>query len=176
MESWLVVWSERELLLAGLRNTLLLTIVSSLSALVLGALLYLLANLRYQLIRLPIHFLINGMRCTPFLLFAYVIYYGLPVLGITLNSWQAGLVALTVYHSAYLCEVMRGAVNALPREPIESGHAFGFYGLRKFRYIILPPLILATGPLIGNQCILIVKDTALLSIISVCPETPKRLS
>lgn len=167
MEGFMIVWAERELLFTGFVNTLLLTVVASVSALLLGALFYLLARQRYRVIRWPIHFLVDGMRCTPFLLFAYVIYYGLPVLGITLSSWQAGFVALSIYHSAYLCEVVRGAVNALPKEPIESGNAFGFHGFSKFRHIVLPPLLLSSGPMIGNQCILIVKDTALLSIITL---------
>ena len=57
--------------------------------------------------------------------------------------------------------------NGQPREPIEAGIAFGFSGLRLFRRIILPPLLLSAGPVIGNQMIQIIKDSAFLTIIAL---------
>ena len=64
-------------------------------------------------------------------------------------------------------EILRGAWSAQPRDPIEAGHAFGFSGLLLFRRLILPPLLLSAGPVIGNQLILIIKDSAFLTIITL---------
>src|SRR5213075_2422608 len=110
---------------------------------------------------------VDGMRCIPFLLFAYIIYYGLPSVGVNFDNWNAGLVALTLYNAAYMAEILRGAWAAMPREPIESGIAFGFSEIRLFRRIILPPLLLSAGPVIGNQMIQIIKDSAFLTIIAL---------
>jgi len=79
----------------------------------------------------------------------------------------AGLAALTLYNAAYMAEILRGAWAAQPREPIEAGVAFGFSSLSLFRRIVLPPLLLAAGPVIGNQIIQIVKDSAFLTIIAL---------
>ena len=80
---------------------------------------------------------------------------------------SAGLAALTLYNAAYMAEILRGAWAAQPREPIEAGVAFGFSSLSLFRRIVLPPLLLAAGPVIGNQIIQIVKDSAFLTIIAL---------
>jgi polar amino acid transport system permease protein len=110
---------------------------------------------------------VDAMRCTPFLLFAYILYYGLPSLGVRFDNWSAGLVALIVYHSAYMAEILRATWAAQPRAPIEAGQAFGFSGLRLFRRVVLPPLVLAAGPVVGNQLIQIIKDSAFLTIIAL---------
>ena len=52
---------------------------------------------------------VDGMRCIPFLLFAYIVYYGFPSIGINLDNWGAGLLALTIYNAAYMAEILRGA-------------------------------------------------------------------
>lgn len=162
-----VVWSERGLLLSGLANTIMLSVLAGVCALVLGALLStLLTRLDGALMRSARVF-VDAMRCTPFLLFAYIVYYGLPSLGVRFDNWQAGLVALTIYHTAYMGEVLRAAWLAQPRAPIEAGQAFGYSGLQLFRRIIFPPLALASAPVIGNQVIQVIKDSAFLTVIAL---------
>jgi polar amino acid transport system permease protein len=110
---------------------------------------------------------VDTMRCTPFLLFAYIVYYGLPSIGLRFDNWQAGLAALTVYHTAYMGEVLRASWLAQPRAPIEAGQAFGYSGLKLFRRIVFPPLALASAPVIGNQVIQVIKDSAFLTVIAL---------
>lgn len=167
MNGFSVVWSERALLLSGLANTIVLTVVASLGAFALGTVLCTALISRHSALRLPIRGLVDLMRCTPFLLLAYLVYYGLPVLGVRPSAWQAGLWALVVYHAAYVAEILRGAWAVLPREPLEAGHAFGFTGRRLFTRIVLPPMLLASGPVLGNQSVQIIKDTAFLTIITL---------
>lgn len=162
-----IVWSERGLLLAGVGNTTIVSAVSAAAAVVLGCALTPALMSRRRVLALPAHGFVDLMRCVPFLLFAYIVYYGLPSLAVNLDNWTSGLVALTVYNSAYMAEILRGAWSAQPREPIEAGVAFGFSGAALFRRVVLPPLVLAAGPLIGNQMIQIVKDSAFLTIIAV---------
>ena len=162
-----IVWSERDLLLSGLGNTAILSVLSAIGGLLIAFVLTPALMSKRRWLALTVRVFVDGMRCVPFLLFAYIIYYGLPSFGVRLDNWSSGLVALTVYHAAYLAEILRGAWVAQPREPIEAGVAFGFSGARLFRRIILPPLLLAAGPVIGNQMIQIVKDSAFLTIIAL---------
>jgi polar amino acid transport system permease protein len=162
-----IVWSERSLLLSGLANTAILSTLSAIVALLLGFFLTPALMSKRPLISGLAHLFVDGMRCVPFLLFAYIIYYGLPSLGLRLDNWSSGLAALIIYNTAYMAEILRGAWAVQPREPIEAGIAFGFSELKLFRRIILPPLLLSAGPVIGNQMIQIVKDSAFLTIIAL---------
>ena len=162
-----VVWSERDLLLSGLANTTILSVLSAVAALFTGFILTPALMARQRWLALLARGFVDGMRCVPFLLFAYIVYYGFPSLGIRLDNWTSGLAALTIYNAAYMAEILRGAWAVQPREPIEAGVAFGFSNIGLFRRIVLPPLLLAAGPVLGNQMIQIVKDSAFLTIIAL---------
>jgi polar amino acid transport system permease protein len=162
-----IVWSERSLLLSGLANTAILSTLSAIVALLLGFVVTPALMSKQPVVSGIARVFVDGMRCVPFLLFAYIIYYGLPSLGLRLDNWTSGLAALTIYNAAYMAEILRGAWVVQPREPIEAGVAFGFSGFRLFRSIILPPLLLSAGPVIGNQMIQIIKDSAFLTIIAL---------
>ena len=162
-----IVWSERSLLLSGFANTVVLSALGGFCALVLGALLSTVLTRRAGFAMQAARGFVDAMRCTPFLLFAYIVYYGLPSLGLRFDNWQAGLAALAVYHTAYMGEVLRAAWVAQPKDPIEAGQAFGYSGLHLFRRIILAPLFLASAPVVGNQFIQVIKDSAFLTIIAL---------
>src|SRR5580692_6899728 len=162
-----IVWSERSLLLSGLGNTTILSVLSALAALLVGLILTPALMSKRAWLAWTVRGFVDGMRCVPFLLLAYVVYYGLPSLGLRFDNWTSGLAALTIYNAAYMAEILRGAWAAQPREPIEAGVAFGFPEIRLFRRIILPPLLLSAGPIIGNQMIQIIKDSAFLTIIAL---------
>jgi polar amino acid transport system permease protein len=162
-----IVWSERGLLLSGLGNTTILSALSAIAALLIGFALTPALMARQRAVGWIARGFVDGMRCVPFLLFAYIVYYGLPSFGIRLDNWTSGLVALTIYNAAYMAEILRGAWAAQPGEPIEAGIAFGFSNIGLFRRIVLPPLLLAAGPVIGNQMIQIIKDSAFLTIIAL---------
>jgi polar amino acid transport system permease protein len=162
-----IVWSERALLLSGLANTAIISSLAAVASLLLGFVLTPALMSKRRALSMPARVFVDSMRCVPFLLFAYIVYYGLPSFGIRLDNWSSGLAALTIYNAAYMAEILRGAWVAQPREPIEAGVAFGFSGLTLFRRIILPPLLLSAGPVLGNQMIQIIKDSAFLTIIAL---------
>lgn len=167
IDGFAIVWAERALLFSGLANTVVLSLLAALASLLLGALLSTLLMHRARAVALPAKVFVDAARCTPFLLFAYIVYYGLPSLGLQFDNWGAGLAALIVYHTAYMAEILRATWAAQPKAPIEAGLAFGYSGLRLFRRIILPPLALSCAPVLGNQLIQIIKDSAFLTIIAL---------
>jgi polar amino acid transport system permease protein len=162
-----IVWTERGLLLNGLANTATLSILAVVAALLLGFVLAPALMSKKPAVSRTARAFVDGMRCIPFLLLAYIVYYALPTLGIRLDNWTAGLCALVIYNAAYMAEILRGAWASLPREHVEAGLAFGFSGLKLYRRIILPPIVLACMPVLGNQMIQIIKDSAFLTIIAV---------
>jgi polar amino acid transport system permease protein len=171
MNDLLVVWEHRDQLVSGLLTTLGLVAVAGVASLLLGALLTpALMSRRAGVARLATAY-VDAMRSTPLLLFVYVIYFGLPNLGLRIDNWWAGAIALVLYNTAYFAELMRGAWSGLPPSLVEAGRAYGFSGLGLLRRIVLPPVFISAMPLIGNQLVQIVKDSAFLTIIAVAELT-----
>lgn len=171
MNELLVVWEHRDQLVSGLLTTLGLVAVAGTASLLLGALLTpALMSRRAGVARLATAY-VDAMRSTPLLLFVYVIYFGLPNLGLRIDNWWAGAIALVLYNTAYFAELMRGAWSELPPSLVEAGRAYGFSGLGLLRRIVLPPVLISAMPLIGNQLVQIVKDSAFLTIIAVAELT-----
>jgi polar amino acid transport system permease protein len=162
-----IVWAHRDRLLEGFANTIWLSVLASALALAIAGPITIALMAHNRPLRVLARGVVDGMRCIPFLLLAYIVYYGLPTLGIRFNNWTAGLAALVIYNAAYMAEILRGAWASLPAEHIDAGHAFGFSGLTLYRRIILPPVVMSCVPVMGNQMIQIIKDSAFLTIIAV---------
>jgi polar amino acid transport system permease protein len=95
-----IVAENYRLLLDGLANTALLSVVATILSLVLGAFFAVVLMARQPVLRIGAQYFLDAMRCIPFLLLAYVVYYGLPSLGINFDNWTAGLSALVLYNTA----------------------------------------------------------------------------
>jgi polar amino acid transport system permease protein len=162
-----VLWEQRNALFSGLLTTMVISAVSAICAGLLGLFLFALLIARVRAVEVGLTWFIDLMRCVPFMLFCYLIYYALPSFGIVLSDVTCGILALTIYNAAYIAELLRGGYAALPRESIEAGHAFGFEGWPLMTRIILPQVILSSVPMLGNQMIQIIKDSAFLVIIAV---------
>ena len=176
MSEFAVVWQHRDLIVGGFENTVIIVLVASAGSLVLGALLVMPLMSRLPAVRRLATAYVDVMRCVPFLLFVYLLYFGFPSFGLRFDNWTAGVIALILYNTAYMAELLRAAWSGLPKEQIEAGTAFGFVGWRLFRRIILPPVLFAALPLIGNQLIQIVKDSAFLTVIAVAELTHEATS
>jgi polar amino acid transport system permease protein len=162
-----IVLENLDRLLIGLMNTVLLSVTGLLLSLLLGILLSAFLMSSNRSIAWSIRTLVDTMRCIPFLLLAYLVYYALPSLGLNFNNWTSGLVAIVVYNAGYMAEILRGIWVQLPRETIDAGTSFGFHGWNLYLRIILPQVVFAAIPMIGNQSIQVIKDTAFLMIIAV---------
>lgn len=167
MDQWSIVWSARESFFNGLLTTLELFIIAAVVGLAIGiALCYVMEHQNRVIDRLIIGF-VSLMRAVPFLILAYLLYYGLPELGISMEAWSAGLLALVIYHGAYFFEILRSQRRIFSAGYIEAAVSQGFSRYKIYRRIILPNLFSSSLPLLGNQLIICLKDTAFLSIITV---------
>jgi polar amino acid transport system permease protein len=167
MSRWEIVWRHRQTIVDGLENTLILFAGSSVTAFLLGCLMALLIQTCRAPLSRVLRGFVDGMRMLPFLIYAYVLYYGLPSLGVRFDAWTAGFLALITYHAAYFAEILRGSWATLPVSQAEAARACGFTTLPMYRRIILPQLVLRSAPVLGNQLIICLKDTAFLMIITV---------
>jgi len=110
---------------------------------------------------------IESIRSTPLLVQLYFFYFGLPSMGVMLPEWVTGVIALTLNSGAYYAEIIRSGIQAIDFGQIEAGIASGLSYVQRMRYVILPQALGNTiRPMLG-QAIILVKDSSLLSLISI---------
>lgn len=148
------------------------TVVMSLGAMVGGSIVGLLCAVGRsrpsRLLRGVIAVYSNVFRSTPPLVQLLLIFYALPVLtGYSFNGVQSGLIGLSLYAGAYLAEVFRAGIGSVPRGQMEAAEALAMPGPLAFFRIILPQAIRNMLPALTSSAIIIVKDSALLSFVSV---------
>jgi len=114
---------------------------------------------------------IDLMRNTPLLIQIYLIYFGLPVLGLYPSEFICGAAGIALQHGAFLVETYRAGIESVSQRQWEAARAIGMGRMKAFRVVILPQaMIRILGPL-GNQLIILVKDTSLVSAIGVAELT-----
>jgi polar amino acid transport system permease protein len=109
---------------------------------------------------------IEIFRNTPLLVQLFIVYFGLPQLGLRLDANTAALIGLSLYLGAFSTEIIRAGIESVPRGQIEAGHALGLRQRQIFRFIILVPAMRAVFPALGTQFILIMLATSVVSTIS----------
>ena len=106
-------------------------------------------------------------RNTPVLLPIYLIYFALPMVGLPWPAVVCGALALILQNAAYISEILRGSVNAIDRVQFDAARSIGLAPWNTFRKIVLPQVLVYSIPALGNQTVLLLKDTSLLSAISI---------
>lgn len=106
-------------------------------------------------------------RNTPLLIQIFIIYFGLPGLGLKLSQYASGLTALILYVGAYNVEVIRAGLEAVPRGQKEAAMSLGLNGLQTFLFIILPQAVRISLPALGNNWVALVKNSSLVSVIGM---------
>ncbi|KDB08108.1 polar amino acid ABC transporter, inner membrane subunit [Burkholderia sp. lig30] len=110
---------------------------------------------------------VSLMRGTPLLVQMFVVYYGFPDLGISLDPTTAGIFTLTINAAAYLSESMRGAILGIGRGQWAAAHSLGLTHLQTLRHVVCPQALRLAVPSLGNTLISLIKDTSLVSVITV---------
>ncbi|MET2829804.1 amino acid ABC transporter permease [Mesorhizobium shangrilense] len=121
----------------------------------------------FKVVRASAAFYIWFIRGTPALIQIFIVYFGLPQLGIRLSPFTAGVLALGVNSGSYVAEIIRSGLSAIPRGQMESSLAMGFSPAQTMRTIILPQVFRIILPALTNEAISILKNTSLLSTITV---------
>jgi polar amino acid transport system permease protein len=160
----------------GALLTVILWIAGTAVALVIGAAIAILLSAAPKG---PLRALLLGyvefFRGTPLLVQLFLIYYGGPHLGITLDAVTVGIVGLGLYGGAYVAEIFRGGFESIPAGQLEAARSFGLSRAQRIRYIVLPQMLVVVLPPLVNMLIIIMKDTAILSVITV-PELTFRVT
>jgi len=107
------------------------------------------------------------IRGTPLLIQLFLIYFGLPSLGLNLPAFTAGIIGLSINSSGYVGEIVRGGIEAVPKGQWEASKVLGLSYLKTMRFIILPQAIRNMLPAIGNEFVTLIKESSLLSTLAI---------
>jgi polar amino acid transport system permease protein len=147
--------------------TIWLSGISLLGALALGTLACTLRLSGSRILRRMAGAYIEAIRSTPLLAQLYFLYFGLPSLGLMVNEEITGVTALTLNSGAYMAEIIRAGITSIPHGQVEAAVASGLNFFQRMRHIVMPQALGVTIPPLLGQAIVLVKDSALLSLISI---------
>jgi cystine transport system permease protein len=155
------------LMLHGAGYTLLLALAAMLGGLVLGLPAALLRVAPWAPLRWPAAVYVSAFRGTPLLVQLFVVYYGLPSVGIEFTPVTAGVLALSLNSGAYLSESLRGAILSVSQGQWRASFSLGLGYGQTLRHVVLPQALRVAVPSMSNTLISLIKDTSLVSVITM---------
>jgi polar amino acid transport system substrate-binding protein len=160
-------WSLMPLLLRGAAMTIALSCAAMFLAVTLGLALALLRAYGTRLMVWPVIAFIEIIRGTPLLIQLFIIFYGLPTIGIRLSPFWAAVIGLGVNYSAYEAENYRAGIQAIPKGHHDAATALGLTRMQTIRRIVLPQAVRLVIPSVTNDFIALLKDSSLVSVITM---------
>lgn len=153
------------LILAGLENTILLTVTVSITGLLLGIVVFYLSISSNKLINYLSNSYISFFVGTPLIVLLFLMYFGLPSWGIKLSPFTVSVIGFTLNVAAYNAAYLTTAFNGLDRIELEAARAQGFTNLQTFKLIVLPQVLRLSIPALSNQVIGNLKDSSVAFLI-----------
>jgi polar amino acid transport system permease protein len=157
-------------LIDGLWVTFQISIITILCGSTLGFVLGMLRIVGNKLVIFVIGIYVHALRGTPFLVHLYVIYFMLPTTGISwlqLEAFPAAIIALSMYTSTYVAEIVRAAIEALPKGQDEAARSTGMTTFQSMTNVILPQALKLMIPPMGGVYVIIIKGTSIVSVIGI---------
>lgn len=163
----IIVDSFFKILKPGIEMTIPLTLISFSLALVIATIVALVQVASVPVLKTIARFYIWVVRGTPLLVQLFVVFYGLPSLGIVIDPFPAAIIVFSLNEGAYSAESIRAAINAVPIGQLEAGECVGMTWLQTMRRIVLPQAFRIAFPTLFNSLISMLKDTSLAANITV---------
>lgn len=155
----------------GLWVTVSISLLSLIIGSIAGFLLGILRSEGNKLLRSIIAAWVDVVRGTPFLVQIFMVFFILPEFGIQLEAFSAAVIALSNLAACFICEIVSGGIQAVPKEQKEAAIAAGLSPFQRLRYVVIPQAMkLILAPLVG-QYVLMIKDSAVVSAIGLLDVT-----
>jgi cystine transport system permease protein len=166
--NWELVWGALgPILLGAVTGTIPVALASFAFGLLLALIVALMRLSRNRVLSTIARIYISVIRGTPLLVQLFVIFYGLPSVGVTISPWPSAIIAFSLNVGGYAAEVIRAAILSVPKGQWEAGHTIGMSRRQSLVRIILPQAARVSVPPLSNTFISLVKDTSLASLILV---------
>lgn len=163
----LLITSFWQILWPGIKMTIPLTIISFVLGLVIALFIAIVQVADIKFLKQIARLYVWVIRGTPLLVQLYIIFYGLPGMGILLDAFPAAVIAFSINVGAYASETIRAAILAIPKGQMEAGFCVGMNYIQIMKRIILPQALKVAFPPLSNSLIGLVKDTSLAANITL---------
>jgi polar amino acid transport system permease protein len=154
-------------ILAGLGETLLVSLGAALIGVALGLILALVRLAKIPILSQATMVFIEYLRGVPALVVIFFMYFALPYAGIRLNAIWSGALGLGINESVFAAEIFRAGIQSLPRGQLDAGRAIGLSRRDLYRYVVLPQAVARVLPPLTNDLIGLIKNSSLASTITV---------
>ena len=151
----------------GLKVTIPLTVLAFGAGLLIALVVAMIRELEIPVLTQICKLYVWIFRGTPLLVQLFIIFFGLPAVGITLDAFPAAVIAFSLNEGAYTSEIMRGAISAIPKGQYEAGYSVGMNYFQIMFRIVLPQAFRVAFPPLFNELIALVKNTSLAASITV---------
>ena len=163
----ILVDSFPKILIPGLTRTIPLTAIAFSLAMVIAVAVALAQFANVKVLRQFCRFYIWVIRGTPLLVQLFVVFYGLPRVGVVIEPFAAAILVFSINEGAYAAEIVRAALESVPAGQLEAGYCVGMSYLQVIRRIVLPQALRTAFPSLANSLIAMLKDTSLVSVVTV---------
>jgi His/Glu/Gln/Arg/opine family amino acid ABC transporter permease subunit len=167
MIDFTLIWNSLPALLRGASLSLQIAFIATVIGVVLGSVFGVAESSKSRIIRFVIGFYVTVFRGTPMLVQILFVYYVLPQFGVLIPSFWAASVAIGLNSAAYISQVVRSGIGAVPKAQIEASQSLGAPPLKTMWLVVLPQAFRVALPALGNELITLVKDSSLASVIGV---------
>ncbi|MBI2113909.1 MAG: amino acid ABC transporter permease [candidate division NC10 bacterium] len=165
--SWLAIWQGLPYLLQGAGLTIVISATAMLLALGLGMAVALVSQIPGRFVRGVVRAYVEVFRNTPLLIQIFIVYFGLPQIGLRLSPFLSGLSALTLYTAAYNTEIFRAGLEAVPKGQHEAARSTGLSPFQEAIHVSIPQALRIAFPALGNNLVSLVKNSSLVSTIGM---------
>jgi arginine/lysine/histidine transport system permease protein len=154
--------------LEGAVFTIILAIFTVLFGVLLGVVLALLRISKNKVLNFIATAYIEFIRGTPLMVQLFIIYFGLPnLIGVNMPDMAAAIMALSINSSAYVAEIIRAGIQAVDKGQMEAARSLGMTHAMAMRYIIIPQAVKNILPALGNEFIVVIKESSIVSVIGI---------
>ncbi|MDP4088528.1 MAG: amino acid ABC transporter permease [Bacillota bacterium] len=163
--------------LIGAGNAVLLSIFTVIIGVIFGVLLALMRLSKVKVLKIIATSYVEFIRGTPLMVQLFLIFYGLPQLGINFpdinllgmdfSRFLSGIVALSINSSAYVCEIIRSGIQSIDKGQTEASRSLGLNYAKTMRYIIIPQAFRNILPALGNEFVTVIKESSVISVIGI---------
>lgn len=157
--------------LKGLWMTVLVSFISLISGTILGFVIGIVRSGGIRFFKVILGFYIDFMRGTPYLVQIFIVFFIFPEWGLQLEAFEAAVLSLTLYAGAYISEIVKSGIDAVPAGQTEAAAAGGLSRFQILRYVILPQSMRTILPPLVGQYVLLVKDSSIVSVIGLTDVT-----
>lgn len=151
----------------GVWMTVVISALGIIFGTILGFILGILRTIESRFINWPLTGFVSFIRGTPFVVQIFIIFFILPEWGIQLDAFPAGVLALTILGTAFICEIVAGGIKAVDKGQWEAAISSGLSFYQQLRFVIVPQAMKTVLPPLVGQYVLMIKDSSIVSVIGV---------